>query len=147
MFFHCQLGIKNYYTCSLFNCCYRNWCWLNKSAVGDGLIRTPTVRKGWSERHLVWKVWSEDFFGLENLIRGNFGLEIGSEVISVWKVWSEENLGLDLNLGSLVCLLWEDFIDIWLGWKIRVKNNLTKNNREIIIVISITYLTLIFNRE
>ena len=118
MFFRCQLGIKSYYTGSLFNCCYRNGCWLINAHNATNLLLEmgKTVRKGWSERHLVRKVWSEDFFGLENLIRGNFGLEIGSESISVWKVWSEKNLCLDLKLGSLFCLFfWEDFMYIWLS--------------------------------
>ena len=59
---------------------------------GDGLIRTHSVWKVWSEIIPVWKVWSEIILVWK----------IWSEIILGRKVWSEANLGLDLNLGCLV---------------------------------------------
>ena len=66
----------------------------------DGLIRTPSVWKVWSEILCVSKVWSEVTWVWKVWSGLIYVWKVWSEIISVEKVWSDENLGLDLNLGT-----------------------------------------------
>ena len=99
----------------------------------DGLIRTPSIWKVWSETFCVWKVWSEVTWVWEVWSEVTWVWKVWSGWISVWKVWSEiilvwnvwsnENLGLDLNLGC-TCKLFPGALSLvhfrfefWKLWK------------------------------